>query len=141
LGCGRFLPEFSQTCPKKVLYDFCLQIISSKRSTCVFLQTLATFFEVKKRWAPFLPGLSGILSVVSTIETFGGAPAPPPVTPLNKCLITCEDVAGAFVFCIATQFEEMPPVVIAPRWKHSLSYFPLILSELFQESVQLRHIW
>jgi len=58
--------------------------MTSKKSSCIFLQTLGAIFEIKQRWRPFLPGYSVTLPF-RQIKTFGGALAPPaplPPTPL-----------------------------------------------------------
>ena len=95
--CEGFFPEDPKLV-RNVLCDFCQQIFSrkepfwcdlQKKDSCRFLQTLAPFFEVKQRWAPFFPGFSwiltrfsGMLSGFQQIKTFGGVLAPPPPTPL-----------------------------------------------------------
>jgi len=70
-GVRRILPEFPQTCPKSFLCNFCLQIFSHKNHEDLFLvwppknclhvflcKPWASYFEIKQRWAPFLPGFS-----------------------------------------------------------------------------------
>jgi len=54
---------------------------SKKGLHCIFLQTLGAIFEIKQRWAPFLPGLSGILPEFSTKQNFWGCVCTP--TPYN----------------------------------------------------------
>jgi len=59
------LPKFSQTCPKSCRATFadCFYDVTSKKwLSLVFLQTLGAIFEVKQRWAAFLPRFSVILS-------------------------------------------------------------------------------
>ena len=64
-GCKRFLPKVSQTCSKRLSCNFCrpflwcdLQINGLHLCFC---KPWAPFFQVKQRWAPFLPRFQGIL--------------------------------------------------------------------------------
>jgi len=64
LGMRKILPEFLQTCLKSFFCNFCLQIFSHNDHEVLFLvwlpkKGLHVFFC--KRWAPFMPELSGIL--------------------------------------------------------------------------------
>ena len=96
-GAEDFFPN-SPNLRKKFFCVFCLQSFSRKVHEDVFLvwpptkslhvyfcKHWAPFFEIKERWAPFVPWFSGILPGFSTNQNFGGAhspSAPPPLTPL-----------------------------------------------------------
>ena len=87
-GCDGFLPEIPQTCPKRFLCNFYLQIFSrkdhedlsgvtSKKDLHVFLRKpWAPFFEVKQHWTPFYPDFQGFCLDFQQIKTFGGALSP-----------------------------------------------------------------
>jgi len=110
-GVRRMLPEFPQTCPKSFLWNFCIQIFSHKHHEDLFLvqpprkglhvclcKPWAPFFEVKQRWALFLPGFSGLLPRLSANQNFWdwlATSAPPPPTPL--LFITVSQVISWFI--------------------------------------------
>jgi len=88
LGLRKMFARISPNLPEKFLCDFCLQIFSNKdhedlfgvtskkRFSCAFLQTLGAIF-FKESWAPFLLGVSGILSKFSTKQNFWGCVCTP----------------------------------------------------------------
>jgi len=99
-GCARIFSLLLPNLPKKFLCDFAYKFSPTKIMNTIFgmisktalhvffCKHWAAFFEMKQRWAPFLPGFSGILPRFSTNQTFGSVlappapPAPPPPTPL-----------------------------------------------------------
>jgi len=93
-GCKEFLPEFSQTCPKRSLCEFCLQLFSHKDQEDLFWCDLQKkvflcfsasvgrhFFNVGHH---FCPEFQGFCSDFRKIKTFGGALTPLPPTPLTS---------------------------------------------------------
>jgi len=68
-GCEGFLPEFPQTCPKKIWATFCANIFSQadlilewspKKGRHVILQKLgAIFFKSNQVWRHFYPDFQG----------------------------------------------------------------------------------
>jgi len=82
-GCKGFLPK-KLSC--NIFRPF-FGVTSKKWSSLVFIKTLGAIFEVKQRWAPFLPRFSGIFPGFSTNQNFWGYAVPlshPTATPLNK---------------------------------------------------------
>ena len=61
---------------------FFFGVTSKKWSSLVFIcKCWAPFFEVKQRWAQFCPNFQGFCPEFQQIKTFGGALAPPALTP------------------------------------------------------------
>jgi len=76
----RIVAQISPNLPKKLLWDFCLQLFSHKdHEDLSFVWPPKNGLHVFswKRWAPFLPRFSGILPGCSRIKTFGSALEPP----------------------------------------------------------------
>ena len=71
-----FLPEVPQTCPKRFLCDFSLQVFSHEHHE-------DDFFGVTKRAYAFLQTLGAMFSRIF-VKSFGSAFASPPPTPLSN---------------------------------------------------------
>jgi len=89
LGVQRIFAQNFPNLPKKLSCNFYRPFLwcdLQQNGRYLFVcKPWAPFFEVKQRWAPFLPKFSGILLDFQQIKTFGGALAPPaplPSTPL-----------------------------------------------------------
>jgi len=104
----RILPEFPQTCPKSFCATFAYKFSPTKimktsfwrnlyKGLHVFLcKTSAPFFEVKQRWAPFLPGFSGLLPRFSANQNFWGC-ACNPCTPTSNTTAFHSSIVGNFM--------------------------------------------
>jgi len=106
--------KFSRTCPKSCLPTFADRFLvwpPKNGLRLFFCKRWAPFFEIKERWAPFLPRYSGILPRISKIlpkfsgilprfstnqnfwgcacppPPFGGVLAPRPPTPLTVIFV------------------------------------------------------
>jgi len=108
-GVRRIFFRISPNLPEKFFVQFCQQIFSHKDHEGLFLvwspkKGLHVFFhklwvwflEVKQRWAPFIPGFSGILLRFSANQHFWGC-ACTPCTPTSNTTTFHISIIGNFM--------------------------------------------